>query len=364
MESLVDFFFKEFLNFRKNNSLREKIYITHKGPESDIEESKYISREVLAAFPSLTRCASAMHGNIKIYFSHHKKYILEFIVFYTKWLSHVFGKLRGRPMDRGIELIILLTSLKKEFPRDNSALTINNVNSGLTSYSLHGGNKRVYVFREEEVLKVLAHELIHAYEIDNVYFPEDCEQPLKVFFGKSNRLVVNESFTDTLACLVNVINFSIFWSLIKYGNACTSSLVKYYFTAFLERERTYILSKSRDLLNYEKYIISCDGILQRGTTRESTHTISYYVLKAVNFCHLEDFIKYISPNGYRLTHGEASAREYVNFLKHCVERPDYWQHLCRIPPSFVSQSLRMSDVDIILLVYAGKSKLLKTLLSQ
>lgn len=297
----------------------------------------------------------------KIYHNKNKKYryIFDFLSFYIDLLLRVLYTLK--PQQQIFNLYILLTPFKKEFPKTGETLTPYNVNSGVTiRYST--GLADVVVYREEEVLKVLLHELIHAMTIDlhSISYAE--EMPLQKIIQIDRSITLNESFTDCLACFLNICIFSVIYSKLNeesYIDVCNR---------ILDFERTYILCKSLDVLNYTKFKLDCaQGFLKRDATTqyvENTHVLSYYVIKAILFSDIESFLMDMRSNMYNLINGHAYAqaivkhfetRRYCSFMGDIGYKPVYDRVKC--------QSLRMSNIDVYTFVDKFKSKLLKNLLS-
>ena len=98
--------------------------------------------------------------------------------------------------------------MKKELPKDDSIIGKENVNGGLTSISLNQAN--IIIFRKQEWLKVLIHELIHFFELDfaNEDQSEINQKMFKLFPIKS-KFNLFESWTEIWAELINI-------SLIAY----------------------------------------------------------------------------------------------------------------------------------------------------
>ena len=101
-----------------------------------------------------------------------------------------------------LDLFIYLSSQKKILPKNkNDILTNNNMNSGYTTY-LTSDNREIVVYREEELVKVLIHELIHYYDFDIKTTIDFMENKL---FIKNCLKLYGESYTDTWARILNIM---------------------------------------------------------------------------------------------------------------------------------------------------------------
>jgi hypothetical protein len=210
------------------------------------------------------------------------------------------------------------------------------VNSGYTTRHEPQGTASVIIYRKEEVIKVLIHELLHSFSMDVKHYTSD-NRILKhmgfKFQAKSTRGVrLNEALTDAYACVLNV---------------CIASIVLEkdfkFFQRLMEKERKYICHRGIQ-------VAEMLGILREHTLVyvETTHVMSYYVIKALLFNHLEDFIADVIRNRFHLTLKSlrlVKATELDSLTLQSTSRH-------RIMP----KSIRMSSVDILI----GKSKMLKT----
>ena len=104
------------------------------------------------------------------------------------------------------KVVYFETILKKKFPKKkyiNNPLGINEVNSGLTYIDLHK-NGDIILFRKEEILKVLIHELIHSNLIDEkVIFSNESPQ-FSNLFCVNYEILLNEAVTESYALIINM----------------------------------------------------------------------------------------------------------------------------------------------------------------
>ena len=92
--------------------------------------------------------------------------------------------------------------LEKKFPKKNEILGPNEVNSGLTFLDVHK-NGDIILYRKEELLKVLIHELIHSNLIDEkIIFSGSINEFSKLFCVNYN-ILLNEAFTESFATIIN-----------------------------------------------------------------------------------------------------------------------------------------------------------------
>lgn len=346
MEALVELFVSSFNNFCKHY-VRPNISYSLNTDDDTMDNSRYIHSKIAKTrFKRVAMC-----DDILIKYNKNPRYYIEFLVFYVSWIKYILNVIK--PEARDVRLKVYLTSFKKSFPTRSKMLTPYNVNSGVTFTYNHVSYKDVIVYREEEVFKVLMHELVHAFNIDSIYLDNRHEIRFKEYFGRSCKLHLNESFTDTLACIYNCLSFSLIWGRCK-GDSDIFNIFKMY----LARERLYILEKSRDVLICEGYKWNYRGIVEMGRSTEETHVISYYILKALNFYYLNIFLGFLTSQGFCLKNEDLYVDQLYMFLQH----KDYWTYISRKKTARFSSSLRMSDIEINILIYTAKDKLLKNII--
>jgi hypothetical protein len=101
--------------------------------------------------------------------------------------------------DRKLNIHVVLLPDKKLFQKK---FTPDEINSGLSSYDSYEG--RVLIWRKEECIKVLFHELIHALSFSDI---EDTKQIISHYNQKFNlsctEMNLNETYTEIWAKLLN-----------------------------------------------------------------------------------------------------------------------------------------------------------------
>lgn len=219
----------------------------------------------------------------------------------------------------------------KRIGKDNSLIAYN-VNSGLCTPML------VVIYRREEMVKVLMHELIHFYERDAKHqITPDQEQFFNNLFRiKCKSVIINECFTDTLACLVNVYLYSMLESRCEELTTLAYNI---------DKEKTFICQQAHKVLNLNGYFME-NGILQRHSDIcEQTNVTSYYILKALLFLNIDAFIEYLQTHDYSLS----NINDFIDLLQtQCKDIHKLFSY------SIKSKSLKFSSLDITKL--RGKPK--------
>ena len=109
---------------------------------------------------------------------------------------------------------------KKKFPKLNSKFTTQNTNSAVTD------SIDIVIFRKEELLKSIIHELIHFHQIDNIIYPNQLVQELinTHHISNKNPYYIKESVTEVLTALFN----SGFISHKQINNLSINPLLNHY----------------------------------------------------------------------------------------------------------------------------------------
>jgi hypothetical protein len=171
-------------------------------------------------------------------------------------------------------LHVYLTDAKKRFPKNPVQLGPLNVNTGYTV-----GNN-IVIYRKEELIKVLIHELTHYVGLDDISVPEDIEQQIRDHFNVTNSVYLREAITEFWACTVNI--------------AC------YTYLDLKQHEKNQLIFKRRFVNHLIKETKFCEeqarrvahriGYCQDKQHAEKTHVISYYIIKYIMLHHWNRYI--------------------------------------------------------------------------
>lgn len=163
---------------------------------------------------------------------------------------------------------------KKTFPKNNKIiLGPHEVNSGLTFLDFHK-NGDIILYRKEEILKVLIHELIHSNLIDQkIIFSNKIKNFSDMFCVKYN-ILLNEAFTESFATLINIFYIHIINNLdkdmlnimfkneLRYSTYICSKIIKY-----------YDIKKIEDIIKDKN---NCTNNFP-----QKTNVFAYYILKNI-----------------------------------------------------------------------------------
>ena len=255
-------------------------------------EIKRITEDPFFYFKDNTFTSSNIKDKIKIELKYGYQFINDnnIIIYYTKkeitkvpliienmfLIINTLKKLFNRKFYQRV--IFFETLEKKEFPQeDNLILGSNEVNTGVTinnDFENHSHNGDIILYRKEEVLKVLIHELIHSNLIDKKIIKSDNVTKFSNIFCVNYKILLNEAFTESIALIINLFyihikcNFNkkmldiMFQNEINYSNYICSKILSY-----------YKIDNISDVIKKDK---NCNKIFP-----QKSNVFSYYFLKNI-----------------------------------------------------------------------------------
>ena len=201
------------------------------------------------------------------------------LVKYVSLFVLMLNKLNKRD---SIDILLANTGFKKRFPIRYKSLGPFHVNSGVTFR-----DSFCFVYREEEMYKVLLHELLHLYKIDDMMTNIVFEKQLATDFRiQSDGISLNECYNDALACLF-IIALHV---LQSNANISFKNFSKAYRKSFKQNYKL-IVQVSSNILRYYQRKLHDNKLLE-----EKSHVFSYYICKAAILQDLDVFLSLLSPN--------------------------------------------------------------------
>jgi hypothetical protein len=184
--------------------------------------------------------------------------------------------------DKAQKLIFFETNKKKQFPKKVKALEANNVNTAFTFIDSEHLNGDIILYRKEEAIKVLIHELLHSNCIDHKIIYSEKSKQFSNLFCSNYKVLLNECFTETMACIINI--FIIF--IVKNNNK-KQELEKMFKNEYMYSN--YICSKIKTFYNIKKIsnIIKINNCVEHFP--QLTNVLSYYFLKNILLKNINKF---------------------------------------------------------------------------
>lgn len=234
--------------------------------------------------------------------------------------------------DKYLKLIVFYGDQKK-YLSNNKYISFENVNSGVT---IHGGDDDcIMIWRREEFYKIFIHELIHYYGVDfyvsdKIY--NEINNIFKTYFKINGIDRVNESYTETLAIVINSLLYS--------------KLYDKPFIEIINDEISYSHFQIAKILHHFKYtqINSIYDII----LYQHTSVCSYYIIKCMMLCNIDKMIQFWNEYGFFVS---KNTDKYLELYKYILKNNNldintinYW--LLKIDSiddkSFIRNTMRMS----------------------
>lgn len=206
-------------------------------------------------------------------------HIIEFIYRLSKKYK------QDKKQDKLPELTFFVGKQKKKLPMGSKTISIDNVNSGCTSFY---PENNITIWREEEMYKVLIHELIHYFHFDFFSNPNHkVTKHVKQQFCFDGDDASNESYTETLAVLINCMFVSHYYQL----DFITLFINELQFSVFQVAKLLHFfeIEKLEDIIKDDKCISNIN---------QKTSVLSYFVIKTSFLFNLTNFFKFINNNVY------------------------------------------------------------------
>jgi hypothetical protein len=276
------YFMKLYLDIKNNiEVILEKdidIILLNNSPDNYFEDNKFTSDNIKNYILKKLKYGyqyTYMNNNI-IYFSSKRfnKKIPNIIIHMFQiivLLKKIFNKSKYKQTIYYFE-----TREKKKFPKKNIVLGPNEVNSGLTFLDLDTKLKNgdIILYRKEELLKVLIHELLHSNLIDSkIIFSKNLNK-FNNLFCVNYKILLNEAFTESIATIINIFYIHVINNMnIKYLNIMFQNEIKY---------STYICNKIMIFYNIDNIndILKNNNICINNFPQK-TNVFSYYILKNI-----------------------------------------------------------------------------------
>ena len=225
---------------------------------------------------------------------------------------------------------VYLTPFKKkcDYYQGQDIIGPREINSGA---SIVG--KKLFVFRKEELNKVLVHELVHYLGLDlfDVPFANFSD-----YFNVStnNIVLLNEAYTEIMAILINTIIYSDNYDSVK---------------DILNKELKYSMFQSAKILTLFKFVSAkqffkqcdCDNF------RQNTDVFSYFIVKTAILMDLDGFLELYYSN--KLT--PTTFKDYVLSVSLSTKYMEYIDKFITDInnnkfPKYLLNSLRMTHYDL------------------
>tara|TARA_B100001287_G_C22677618_1_gene528529 strand:+ start:470 stop:1507 length:1038 start_codon:yes stop_codon:yes gene_type:complete len=195
------------------------------------------------------------------------KKVLNLLVYIISFTASLSNK------QRELDIHVVLLPDKKTFLKK---FTTNEVNSGVTSYDDNSGT--VLVYRREECIKVIIHEMIHALSFSDI---DDTESVINHYNNKYNidctKINLNETYTEIWAKLINC------YLVTKLNSKGKDKY--YYFCYLIDCEKMFSSIQASKITKHLK------KVNKKINLSEHTNVVAYYLAINELINNLDKFLK-------------------------------------------------------------------------
>jgi len=293
LENMSDEHFITFMN-QHGRPLQEYIY--------DLIETKNLPNTILDVINDISLFSEFTCINILNEILTHDFYVFEYLIQFENTTCNLKLITKKKISKKEIQKIICrifliqtmfpnyqnkfnvnlyFTDQKKKLPK-YKILGINEINSGVSI----GDINVINIFRKEEMLKLLIHEIIHNLDIDNSLRNNTTDFSKYFNIPREDNYIINESYTEFLAVLINSMIFS-----FEDNNDYNYTL----FIKIIENEKQYTLYQNAKILNHYgfKSIDDFNKPNDNELYKQNTSVFSYFFLKGALLFNYREFFKIV-----------------------------------------------------------------------
>jgi hypothetical protein len=239
---------------------------------------------------------------ITVYNLNNKDLDIKFIIECVKIIEHVAENIFNKNINIQVNINLFLTDEKKKFGK-TKILEGDNINSGVTLLDSY-----IFIWRYEEVYKVLLHELIHYYNI--AMKDKDIKEDINICFKGRNS--INEAITESLAIII----YSYLIAKNKNLNLARKINSELVFNFFqVNKILTFFDLKSIKNL----FTDTCNRYIVQNTS-----VVSYFIIKVILLNNFEEYFDFI------LNSPELDYNKFVKVLNSSLEKSDLLINLDKI----------------------------------
>lgn len=321
--------YKKLNNFKKNfridkDKLKKK-KITKlnfmSGPFVDVEISDYINKNMKYKYSYKLKYKNII---ISIYYytkENKDKVIIEDLL--NKIVNRLIFMMNISNIYKDVNLEIYDTNFKKELPcckyhECNKKITTKHVNTGM-----NWGNN-IVIYRNEELLKLVIHEVIHLLDIDIKYENNDAFLEFSnLFCVNKEKLLINESYVETLAIIIDI--YIKLWekNMLNYKNY-KHNIKKMIVFNLKQCSKICIFY---NIKNYNELLVNnekCKKYLDN-----NSNIFSYHIVKLVNLYNLNKFIElYIENKKENILKDAYNYKLYLKYLSNNFNKIEHDLNKC------------------------------------
>ena len=239
-------------------------------------------------------------------------------------IQHVFSMIdmllgyANLKKQKSLDIFLYLTDKDKTLPLSNlCVLNQEHVNSAVT-YSCNA-NGEILIFRKEEWLKCLIHELFHSLCLDFIDLRSDTDvkKYLNGLFCIKSDFLLSESYNEWWATNLNCLLYG-FMMLEKKSNK--AECLTFYNLCLITEQMFSMLQITKVLhhmgMTYPMLINqNIDKQIKENLYKENTNVFCYYIIKGLLLFNNNDTMRFFKDNNTSLLNFDKTPQTLKNFLK-------------------------------------------------
>lgn len=310
--NFIEIYYKYYINSLKNIQLYftnedNKIKIINKYfDKSNVIDFKYINNYLDNKFIGKNKQKIIKDINVKkninlnnlhfeIYYNNNNIDYIDELVYFLFIIYNIVKNI-FKIKEKKLNIIIFYCDIKKQHYK-KKVIDFENMNSGLSN------DNYIILFRQEEILKVFIHELLHNFGLDNHKLSNT--KKLKNIFKIDSHNLFNEGYIEFVAIILH----SLFVSSILSNSFNT---MKNYFNVIINYEILFSLIQLVKFLNI--YNINFLDFFNNNSYKENTNTFSYIYLKFILIFKYNLFLNYIINYNKIILYNENIIITYIEVL--------------------------------------------------
>ena len=187
-----------------------------------------------------------------------------------------------------LKIVLFLNNSDKKIGKKYEILSPKHVNTAVT-YAC-AANGEIFLYRNEEWFKVLAHELMHSLCLDfsglDIKILKD---NFKKLFKINSDYEISESYAEFWATVINVL-------FLSYDISSSYKSFKENVAMMLDIEKIFSLYQVTKILKYMKIDGYEKFIDNNHLYEEKTNVFAYYIVKSILLYHYDDFLLFCHEN--------------------------------------------------------------------
>lgn len=261
------------------------------------------------------------------------------------WLNYIIPRAKSECANKSLNIYLLFSPFKKQLPPNSGQpIAVENANTAYTWACLP--HAEIFLFRREEWFKVLIHETFHCFGMDFALSTqtETTNNALAAMFPACDPKTdfrLYETYCEIWANIIRILYLARFSATGKTSHGKTTIknrmdtpimkkqtrsatshelvLNKTIFARLLKREQEFSIHQSEKVLRHNGIQTYEQLFVHNGGPKytEKTPTFSYYVLKSIFLCNLNEFIEWCERNNTKhiMVFELANEPKYIDLLR-------------------------------------------------